>query len=224
MLGPQLIEARRTAGRWDQGVSRMPERLSDSEAKAVMRRWPSRTGLWQSTITGGFWLRAQPVSPGASHPRLIAVGMSRFATQPDGMWVFLAPDEGFADVVAIEVSRGFQNLGDKRSRYMASTSSMTLLCPVRWLNTPISVQHGARWPRWRAAATFGQAPERPLRLPVRLLRALYFLPNAEYRSWVRNHSPMGHEYFSQHSSLATFNSPAMQDFLRRLSPDWHFYP
>jgi hypothetical protein len=46
---------------------------------------------------------------------------------------------------------------------------------------------------------------------------LYGIPNALYNKWCREHVPTGYEYFSPHSSLSTYNSPAMQQFLRQMS-------
>lgn len=200
----------------------MPKKLSDKMAKKILRKWPTRTKVWTPTLAG-WWLRAQPVEVGATGPRFRAPGAILFKTQPDGLWLYLRPEERYADAVVVEVCQSVQNLNDKRSRYMPATHSLVVECPRRWLVAEISVQRGGLQPRWRAARTFESQPTERLIVPVRFLRVLYALPNAVYRKWMPGHVPAGYEYFMPHSSLDSYPSPAMQRFLRRLTLSSHAY-
>jgi hypothetical protein len=121
------------------------------------------------------------------------------------------------DVVAVEVCGTIQNLNDKRSRYIPASHSLLLSCGVAWLKEEITVQKAGKRPRWRACASFDREPTSDLQVPVRHLRVLYGIPNALYGKWCREHTPTGYEFFAQHSSLATYNSPPMQTFLRQMS-------
>jgi len=201
----------------------MPKVLSDSAAKRVLRRWPTRTRRLWTPDAPGWWLRAQPVDGQTTCPRFRAPGARLFKTQPDGLWLFLQPDDGYADAIVVEVCQSIQNLNDKRSRYMPATHSLIVECPRTWLLAEISVQRGGRQPRWRAAGTFADEPTAPLVLPVRFLRVLYALPNSIYRTWLLEHVPAGYEYFVPHSSLGSYEAPPMQDFLRRLTISSHSY-
>jgi hypothetical protein len=144
-------------------------------------------------------------------------------TQPDGLWLYLRPDDTYTDAVVVEVSRSIQNLNDKRSRYMPATYGLVVDCPLEWLLADIRLRFGRRLPRWQAAGTFDRKPSSDLTVQVRLLRVLYALPNDLYRTWVPGHVPAGHEYFMPHTSLASYNSQAMQQFLSRLTWRSHIY-
>ncbi len=94
------------------------QKLTDREAKAILRKWPVRTTAQWSTPHGkGYWIRAQPPDEGSSvaAPRIGYPGAKLFHTQPDGMWVYLNESD-FADVVCIESCCDTQNLNDKRPR------------------------------------------------------------------------------------------------------------
>lgn len=191
-------------------------KLSDGEAKAVLRQWPERTKLWPPPDGRGFWIRGQPRSGERPGPRLTSPGAKLFATQPDGLWVHFS-GSAFCDVVAVEVCGTIQNLNDKRSRYVPSTHSLVLNCSREWLVEEITVQKGGKRARWMACASIDDEPVVNLSLPVRHLRVLYGIPNALYDKWCGEHVPTGYEYFAPHSSLSTYNSPAMQNFLRQMS-------
>ena len=79
----------------------------------------------------------------------------------------------------------------------------------------------ARGPRHGEAASlagsFDTKPAEDLSVPIRHLRVMYGIPNALYHKWCREHTPTGYEFFAPHSSLHTYNSPAMQQFLRQMS-------
>lgn len=192
------------------------EKLSDKEGKELLLHWPTRTKLWPPPEGRGFWVRCQPKDGGQPGPRLSSPGAQLFTTQPDGLWAHFK-EETSCDLVAIEVCGTVQNLNDKRSRYIPASHSLVLSCSAAWLMEEIPVQKAGKQPRWKASASFSSEPPSDLRIPVRHLRVLYGIPNALYDKWCREHSPTGYEFFSSHSSLATYNSQAMQNFLRRMS-------
>jgi hypothetical protein len=195
----------------------------DTAAKKALRKWPQRTSkLWPPPLHRGFWVRAQPIDGQATAPRLFTPGARLFKTQPDGMWVYLAPDEGFCDVVSVEDCTNISNLNDKRSRYIPANHSLLVHCPLKWLLT--DVRSGRFYgPRWEAAGTFSQPPTAPLVLPVRYLRVLYALNTVNYQNWMANRVPAGYEFFCRHDSLNSYNSQKMQDFLQQMSIGNHFY-
>lgn len=199
------------------------ERLSDREGKDILRRWPARTKQLWVPDGPGWWIRAQPANSAVAAPRFRSPGAELFRTQPDALWLYLAPTRGFADAIAIEVCGTVQNLNDKRSRYMPATHSLVVECSLQWLLEVITVQHGSQRSRWLAAGSFERKPGRGTVFPVRLLRVLYALPNPIYERWVPDHVPSGYEYFCRHSSLDSYNSPAMQEFLRRMTRRSHYY-
>lgn len=199
-------------------------KLSDAEAKKILRRWPTRAdSLWDSPTGTGHWIQAQPKPDGSkiTTPTIQTPGSKLFKTQPDGMYAFLN-ETTFADLICIEVCGTQQNLNDKRSRYMADVRSVVLHCPLNWLLENVTVQNGGQLPRWQATGTFQNAPTAEMHLPVRFLRVLFAIPNTLYKTWSAENVPDGHEYYCRHSSLGTYNSPAMQEFLRQLSMRRHF--
>jgi hypothetical protein len=198
--------------------------LRDRAAKDILLRWPGRTKkIWSTPANRGYWLRAQPKPQGSreSTPTINVPGATLFKTQPDGMWLYL-DGQIFADVICIEVCRTAQNLNDKRSRYSAAVRSLVVTCPLDWLRAEIPVTKG-HLPRWEAARTGLKAPSEGLASPIRYLRVLYALPNELYKTWTEHNVPGGQEYFCRHSSLDSYNSQAMQEFLRRMSFASHFH-
>lgn len=195
----------------------------DREAKRALDRWPLRTKkLWVPPKEGGWWLRAQPVSGTASSPRLRTPGADLFKTQPDGMYLFVDPSNGYADCVCIEDCSSSNNLYNKRSRYVPASHSVVVSCTLEWLTERITSSR-LRAPRWKAMGTFEREPQEGLELPVRFLRVLFSLSSRLYEEWKRNQVPTGHEYYCRHSSLKSYNSPKMQAFLRQMARDSHFY-
>lgn len=200
---------------------------SDKEAKAALRAWPGvGKRLWPPSVTGARWLRAHPVFGNGPAPRLYRAGSNSFSTQPDGMYVCLAPEPAhlFADVIVIEASGSGQNFFDKRSRYMSSIVSLGLWCDIKWLLGTQATAGGGQRTRWELAGTFKQKPTEGLWLTVRFLRALYFLKDALFDSWTKEGVPEGHEFVSRYSSLPTYQSQPMQKFLRGMALSQHFYP
>ena len=198
--------------------------LRDREAKDILLRWPDRTKkIWSTPANRGYWLRAQPKRHGSREPTptVHVPGASLFKTQPDGMWLYL-DRLCFADAVCVEVCRTAQNLNDKRSRYSAAVRSLVVTCPQDWLLAEVPATTG-RLPRWQAARTELRSPTEDLTAPIRYLRVLYALPNDLYKTWTENNVPGGQEYFCRHSSLDSYNSQPMQEFLRRMSFASHFH-
>ena len=68
-----------------------------------------------------------------------------------------------------------------------------------------------------SSGSFDTKPAEDLSVPIRHLRVMYGIPNAQHHKWCREHTPTGYEFFAPHSSLHTYNSPAMQQFLRQMS-------
>ena len=86
------------------------------------------------------------------------------------------------------------------------------------------IQGGGLKRRYRAAGSFGTNPQSDrYSIPIRLLRVLYALPNTIYEKWGREHVPTGYEYFCPHSSLGSYGSQKMVDFLKRMSLASSFY-
>jgi hypothetical protein len=195
----------------------------DSEAKQALLKWPSiTTSLWPPSRASGAWLRAQPVDGSTTGPRLMSAGTAAFKTQPDGLWVFIAKTDGFADCVAIEVCGSRQNFMDKRSRYQPSTTATVIHCPRAWLLGRIH-STDSKSIRWEFAQGIAEAPESDITLPARFVRVLYFLENSLYSDWRAESIPASHEFVASYASIGSYNSQSMQRFLRRMSPEQHFY-
>jgi hypothetical protein len=190
--------------------------LSVQEANQLFDTWPGRTKVWYPARGHGYWLRARPKLDVAPCPLLKYPGTEDFTTEPDGLYVYLA-QESFADVMCIEVCNNLQNLSDKRARFMPSTQSLLLRCRRPWLLESISVQHGGEHPRWEACGTFDSAPTSDITLPVRHLRILYALPAERYQECLEAEIAAPYEFYCRQDSLPTYNSPAFQEFLKRMS-------
>jgi hypothetical protein len=195
----------------------------DQVAKMALAKWPYVSKkLWPPSRDGGAWLRAQPADGVTAGPRLMAAGTNSFKTQPDGLWVFVSAAEQFADCIAIEACSSQQNFADKRSRYQPSTTATILRCPKTWLCGRVPFKSGTR-ERWRLAHGIPDAPTDELTLPTRFVRVLFFLKDDLYDSWSVVGVPAPHEFVASYSSVQSYTSQAMQRFLRRMSPEQHFY-
>jgi hypothetical protein len=140
------------------------------------------------------------------------------------MWVYF---RGItcADVLAIEVCGSMQNLNDKRSRFLSTGTGLMLLVPAIWFSRDTRVQHGARLTRSEASGCFAAVTlptTGELSIPVRFLRALFVIPDAEYSDWMANHVPAGHEFYMKHNSLKSGTAQPTQKFLGRMSFQSHF--
>lgn len=173
-------------------------KLTDSEAKDIMRSWPSAsTLLWGSTDERP-WLRAQPkcTESGATAPCLKTAGASALVTRPDGMWFRVCPDDDSADVLCIEVCGTLQNLSDKRARYMPTTSANVVEVEHRWWQEGIY----KRMNRLQKSGLARAPEDKPTKLAVRYLKVIFVLPKDAYESFFTNGVPGGHEFFLEHSS------------------------
>lgn len=205
--------------------------LRDGAAKGVLKKWSQRTRIWGAPNGKGWWLCCRPteVKRGAAQPSLHSPGANLFRTQPDGLWAWFGElnESVFVDVIVIEVCGGVQNLNDKRARYMPATSSLVLNLNRKWFETRMQVQRGGK--KRRIDATGGAAGRVSWTaggatiLPVRHLRVLYAIPDDKYIRWKENHPPTGYEYFCRHSSLKSYNSQRMQEFLKRMSITSQYY-
>lgn len=211
--------------------------LNDANAKDRLRQgWPANTRAW-SGEGEEWWLRAQPKDgPSApTGPRLMAPGSKLFATQPDGLWITLGIPRGdtasraeHIDCIAIEASRSRQNLADKRSRYAASTTSLVVDLPLKWLDKLISVQGQGNVQRTRRELLGGNlATTGAVRLPVRHLRVLYALPNNGQQSLfksVKRSVPLGaHEFLCTHGLLGSWPRISSSGLFQRMAPSSHHW-
>jgi hypothetical protein len=138
------------------------------------------------------------------------------------MWAFMAPQEGWADVVAVEVCGSKQNLNDKRARYAGLSRSMLLKCPRRWLRGEVSLVGKASRKRWEACGAFKTEPSNDLHLPVRFLTVLFALPGPLLTKWRASGMGAPGEYYCSHQALNTYTSPDFQTFLRQMSFAAHY--
>lgn len=197
-------------------------KMNDSEAKAKLRTWSTRTNIWPVDQEKQYWLRAYPKSGSETCPKIHSPGAELFKTQPDGLWVYIK--EGvYVDAICVEVCNSTQNLNDKRSRYIPSNHSLLITFPLKWMKEQIDLQRGSKCSRWEACGTILNEPDKDIRLPIRFLRVLYSLSPKFYKDWTANHIPAGYEYFCRHTSLESFTSNKMQIFLKQLSMKSHFY-
>jgi hypothetical protein len=198
-------------------------KLTDGQAKKILLGWPRRANsLWKPPMDGGYWMRAQPKDGSAPAPIIRAPGSSSFSTQPDGMWMCLCAKK-YCDVVAIEVCGTIQNLNDKRSRYLATNSSLLVCCQIGWLSEKIATNGGGEKRRYEALGSFGAESTFDVSLPIRFMRVLYAIPGRQYDKWCANHVPTGYKFFCKHSSLSAYNGQKMQAFLRQMSIKSQFY-
>lgn len=193
---------------------------SDRESKDVLLTWPQRTrALWEIADDAAWWMMARPKSGRTACPDMRTVGTDSQATQPDGMWIHVC-GAAYADVMIIESCGGSQNLSDKRNRYGPSLHSKMLRIPRCWLKERPSSTLPVRW---RSIPQFTAPPRDDLLLPIRHLRALFFLSDDLYESCRHTIVPGAHEFFGKHSSMASYSSQAMQRFLARMRRAAHFY-
>ena len=199
-------------------------KLSDANGKAILRKWPKRTQtLWATPTTKTYWLQAHPKIPKSKikSPTLGPPATKNFHTHPDGMWVYFDPSLRFVDVMSVEVCGSEQNFHDKRSRNYPFSASLILYCSRDWLRQTIKVQKSGQMERWQACGSFSAAPQCDLTVPVRNLRTLIALPNDLYKKF-KAQCPPGDEFYCRHSSLGTYGSQAMQEFLKGMALDNHF--
>ena len=166
------------------------KRLTDSEAKAVLKSWPTFTKELFRGSEKKPWLQAQPKADDkqATTPCLLIAGSNALSTRPDGMWFRLVRERQAADVFCVEVCGSLQNLQDKRSRYVAVTSALVLWCAHRWWNEQISTNIA----RWQKSGVFEEGPDGDTISPIRYMKVLYALPDIEYNNFKDNGVAGGH--------------------------------
>jgi hypothetical protein len=198
--------------------------VSDDKARELLLKWPNHPGaLWEAPDGTCMWLRAwpRPDGPRVSAPMIGSPRASHFRTRPDGMWLNLGK-RGIVDAFCVECCGTIQNLNDKRSRYFVVASSLAVSCGKNWLREECTLHGKGRHPRWEHLG-LARKPGTAWNLPVRYLRVLYAIPDKDYDGWVTNNVPAGFEFFCRHSSLGSYASQRMQNFLRQMSPSIHFY-
>lgn len=197
-------------------------RLTDAEGKNLVRTWPARpTELWELPFGVTSWFRAlpKPKDSKITSPRLSPPRAEKLLTNPDGMWLNLA-QRGLADVFCVDVCGSLANLNDKRARFVVVASSLVVRIERAWLLEEIRTKGRGMKARYQLIGA--KKPSSAWHLPVRHLRVLFALSNDDYKVFGRNGVAAGHEYFCAHSSLGSFNSQRMQDFLRAMAPRRHF--
>jgi hypothetical protein len=199
------------------------KRLSDGDAKTVLRGWPLCPGT--KLMPGSQWLRAQPPDGSTVGPRLIRPASTEFTahTQPDGLWVSFLRRQGYArpdavSVFAVEVSRTAQNLADKRSRYAPGHAALLVSVTRGWLLGDVPRPNSGTRPRWELADVFDDEPTEDLFLPVRSVRVLFAVPNDGSRLYQQLRGALAleaHEYLAPHSALSHTN-PNLRELVSRI--------
>lgn len=184
-----------------------------------MLEWPSYTRSLFGGSSGRPWIQAQPRTKNATTPCLANAGSGVLTTRPDGMWIRIIAGLKAADVFCVEVCGKMQNFQDKRSRFQPTTSALVLKCTRQWLNESMYVN----MTRWKKSGVFESSVDRDFEFPVRNMRVLFVLTEKDYGEFFKSGVPGGHEYFMKHTSFGSFSSQQMQEFLKAISPDRHFY-
>ena len=199
----------------------------DELERRRLSQWPQRPpGALRTARQPGTWLRARPAQPTEpGQPFLKLPGSSTFRTIPDGLWLHFSadPDDRWADILCIEACGSVPNLQDKRARFGPSTSSLLVVCPLRWLFE--RAERHDPTPRWTMIRMLRAEPTEPLVLPVRDVRVLYGLKARHYESVARGQVPHPHEYFCPIEALTQergFEDPALTALIGRASAAANF--
>ena len=202
-------------------------KVLDELVRARLRLWPQRPpGVVKTPKQPGTWLRGRPGAPTlVAQPFLKLPGTNTYRTIPDGLWLHFSPDpaDRYADILCIEACGSIANLQDKRARFAPSTSSLLVVCPLRWLLEPVGPEDET--PRWRLIRLLKHAPTEPLVLPVRDVRVLYGLKTRHYLGFAKSQMPQPHEYFCPMDALTaedSHQSPEMQSLIGRASATANF--
>jgi hypothetical protein len=194
----------------------------DELVRRRLSQWPQRPpGAPRTPRQAGTWMRARPGDASLlGQPFLKLPGSNTFRTIPDGLWLHFSPDpdDRWADVLCIEACGSVPNLQDKRARFAPSTSSLLVVCPLRWMLEPAGANDPT--PRWHLIRLLREEPTEPLVLPVRDVRVLYGLKARHYASVARGQVPHPHEYFCPIEALTAergFEDPAMAALIGRAS-------
>jgi hypothetical protein len=199
----------------------------DELVRRRLRQWPQRPpGAPRTLRQSGTWLRARPGAANIlGQPFLKLPGSNTFRTIPDGLWLHFSPDpdDRWADILCIEACGSVQNLQDKRARFAPSTSSLLVVCPLRWMLEPAEPNDPT--PRWHLIRLLRDEPTEPLVLPVRDVRVLYGLKPRHYQSMARGQVPQPHEYFCPIEALTAERGqedPALAALIGRASAAANF--
>jgi hypothetical protein len=202
-------------------------KVMDELVRARLRLWPQRPpGVVRTPKQPGTWLRGRPGGATlTAQPFLKLPGTNTYRTIPDGLWLHFSPDpaDRYADILCIEACGSITNLQDKRARFAPSTSSLLVVCPLRWLLDPVAEEDPT--PRWRLIRLLKTVPTEPLVLPVRDLRVLYGLKARHYLGFAKSQMPQPHEYFCPVEALTaedSHQSPEMQSLIGRASATANF--
>jgi len=186
-------------------------KVLDELVRNRLRAWPQRPpGVIKTPKQPGTWLRGRPgeVSKGrhgdaspVAQPFLKLPGSATYRTLPDGLWLHFSPDpaDRYADILCVEACGSVSNLQDKRARFAPSTSSLLVVCPLRWLLDPVEPNDPTA--RWRLIRLLRAEPRESLVLPVRDVRVLYGLKERHYQGFARHQMPQPHEYFCPMEAL-----------------------
>jgi hypothetical protein len=199
----------------------------DELVRKRLSRWPQRPpGAMRTPRQPGTWLRARPGDTNLmSQPFLKFPGSNTFKTIPDGLWLHFSPDpeDRWADILCIEACGSVPNLQDKRARFAPSTTSLLVVCPLRWLHEPVDQNDPT--PRWHTIRLLREAPIEHLVLPVRDVRVLYGLKMRHYQSVAKGQLPHPHEYFCPIEALTAekgHEDPALNALIARASSATNF--
>lgn len=194
----------------------------DDLVRRRLSQWPQRPpGAPRTARQMGTWMRARPGNQGLlAQPFLKLPGSNSFRTNPDGLWLHFSPDplDRWADILCIEACGTVPNLQDKRARFAPSTSSLLVVCPLRWLLEQTDPTDPT--PRWHHIRLLREEPTEPLVLPVRDMRVLYGLKARHYASVARGQVPHPHEYFCPIEALTAergHEDPALAALIGRAS-------
>lgn len=203
----------------------------DAVVRQKLRTWPQHPpGLADHDLgSRGSWMRARPsaaADEADKHPYLKLPGANRLKTIPDGLWLCFGGTERdpFVDIFAIEACGGYQNLLDKRSRFSPSMHSLLAVCPLSWLNAPVSAANPML--RWRYTGLLRNEPHDPLVLPVRDIRVMYALRPRQYAGFSSSQIPHAHEFFMPIGALIgpeSWQQPSLRAFIARTSPRANFF-
>jgi hypothetical protein len=188
-------------------------KVLDDLVRRRLQSWPQRPpGAVRTSKQPGVWLRGRPGEPSVTaQPFLKLPGSATYRTLPDGLWLHFSPDpaDRYADILCIEACGSISNLQDKRARFAPSTTSLLVVCPLRWLLDPVE-QHDPTQ-RWRLIRLLKAEPREALVLPVRDVRVLYGLKERHYQGFARTQMPQPHEYFCPMDALTDERSHERED-------------
>jgi hypothetical protein len=199
----------------------------DELVRTRLRCWPQRPpGITRTPKQPGTWLRGRPGEPSlVAQPFLKLPGTNTYRTIPDGLWLHFSPDpmDRYADILCIEACGSIANLQDKRARFAPSTTSLLVVCPVRWMLDRVGPEDAR--PRWNLIRLLRDVPTEPLVLPVRDVRVLYGLKARHYLGFARSQMPQPHEYFCPMEALTAkdgHEAPELQGLIGRASATANF--